>query len=1185
MPGEYRRESGALLGTIAVGLAINIVTARTDSWHGPWRFVLDYAYLWLPLCVVLWLGWRYLLHRRTAFTWRSAESPYPGLAPFTVERASVFFGRDREARDVLHRLERSGPAPATRIVAIVGPSGVGKSSLIRAGVIAGLPRRWTVVGPLRPAADPFMSLAAALAEGPAAVLQTARLLREEAACPEVPLQVVPSFLGVARGPVLLIVDQVEDLYTLTGERDRVQWWGLLTRTLTVLPELRLLVAIRPEFRRRLTEQQAGFIVRPVAIGLLDPARIRQAIAGPARAAGLTFEDDLIDRMTADATVGDALPLLSHLLQRLHLQSDRRHITVAQYEEAGEVGGAIAAHAEQIYESLTARYPQHAIDSALLRGVGMEGKETVRRTIRRADLDTTAAHILEEFRAARLIIDVDDGTCLELTHDALFRQWHRLAALINANEERLHRITRLEHRAAAWQANPQTDDLLRGQTLADALALAAEVTLSTAARQLLDASQETDHQDRARQSERVAEFAQQVRRQDHDLAVALAHTALHELPPTPAATMTRWALTATPRTRRLKIGHTTGITSAVWLPDKQGLRTADKMGRVCTWDDTGRLTEVAFADMEACGHTLLSSTGTLALTEHDRGVMLWRVADGRNLGRRRGALLTSFDSFSWGGDACFAGTFDYRAVEVYRLEDDVPGLVTSIPATNVHATAWSPQGDRLAIASGDLLLVIGIGEQKSEILRQQEAWSDPVLCWAPDGIRLAVSAAPAFSMRRSATPAREVRTLWIYDTDTGQAAVSAPSGLAEAMAWSPVDDVIAYGVRRTRHQHRVALIDVATGRTVERRARPHQISTIAWSSDGKRIGLGSSFHNVEIWDVVGRSFRRLPTGSLGEVSWSPDLKRAAVKRTATTPEIIETDEATLPLRLGTDNCMSIAYSPLGNLVATASQEQITVWDALSGALRAQWGDRPRPTPKHTKTSTPLPWVYGLAWSGDSSRLVVHTHCFFGRTPPSLSVWDVTKAQRLAVLDGGEESAGTLAWSPDSSLIAAVVSKHSVSFWRGDDYTRAHQWRTEGEGEVAALAWSNDSTGIAAVVGNQIEIWNLAQQRIGMRCVGHTSAVHQLIWSPDGGMLASISADDTLYIWHTQDGRPIGVLETPGGIVRSLSWQDTLVVTYNDGRILSWDVCGDHAKPSVEDLEPRALTAEERERYGLPSAPND
>ncbi|MEU6204111.1 NACHT and WD repeat domain-containing protein [Micromonospora musae] len=1180
---EYRRESGALLGTIAVGLAINILTARTDSWHGPWRSVLDYAYLWLPLCVILWLSWRFFVHRRTAVTWRGAESPYPGLAPFTAERAGVFFGRDREARDVLNRLERSGPAPATRIVTIVGPSGVGKSSLIRAGVLARLPRRWTVVGPLRPAADPFMSLAAALTDDPEAAIETARLLREEASSPVASLQAVPSFLAAARGPVLLVVDQAEDLYTMTGEHDRDQWWTLLTRTLTVLPELRLLVAIRPEFRRRLTDQQTGFITRPVAIGLLDPARIRQAIAGPARAAGLTFEDDLIDRMTADATVGDALPLLSHLLQRLHLQSDRQHITVAQYEQAGEVGGAIAAHAEQIYESLTERYPQHAVDSALLRGIALEGKETVRRTIRRSDLGTTAASILEEFRAARLIVDVEDGTCLELTHDALLRQWRRLASLISANEERLHRITRLEHRATAWQADPHTDDLLRGRTLADALALAAEVPLSTAARRLLDASSESDHQDRLRQSERIAELAQQVRRQDPELAVALAHTALHELPPTPTATMTRWALTATSQLRHLTIGHTTGITSAVWLPASGALRTADKTGRVCTWDDAGGLADVAFAaDVEACGHTILSASGALALTEHDRGAMLWRVADGRSLGTYREGTAASFDSFSWRDDVCFAGQFDYRTVDVCRLDDDVPQFVTSIPATHVRATAWSPHGDRLAIASDDLLLVVSIGEQVLEVLRQQVAWSDPVLCWAPDGIRLAVSAAPAFTMRHAEILAPTRRTLWIYNTDTGQAADSAPPGMTETMAWSPVEDVIAYALRRTRDRNRVALIDVGTGRTVERRARPHQISTIAWSSDGKRIGLGTSFHNVEIWDLIGRSFRRLPTGSLREISWSPDLRRAVVKRTGTTPEVIEVDEVT-PLPLGDDDCLSIAFSPLGDLVATAMQEQVTVWDARSGVLRVQWGAQPRQAPRHAPISTPLPWVYGLAWSGDGSRLAVHTHCFFGRTRPALSVWDVAKAQRLAVLDGGEDSTGTITWSPDSSLIAVVAGKHKVGLWSGDDYTLVHQWRTEGP--VAALAWSDDSTRLAAALSNHIEIWNVAQKQVGSRCLGHTGNVKHLAWATDGHRLATISDDYMLYIWRAQEGWPLGVLDIPHGVVRSLSWQDALIVTYDDGTIMSWDVCNDPTQVSAEGGELRALSTEERERYGLPPTPTD
>ncbi|WFE53127.1 hypothetical protein [Micromonospora sp. WMMD1155] len=264
-----------------------------------------------------------------------------------------------------------------------------------------------------------------------------------------------------------------------------------------------------------------------------------------------------------------------------------------------------------------------------------------------------------------------------------------------------------------------------------------------------------------------------------------------------------------------------------------------------------------------------------------------------------------------------------------------------------------------------------------------------------------------------------------------------------------------------------------------------------------------------------------------------------------------------------------------------QEQVTVWDARSGALRVQWGARPRKTPKHKPTLVPLPWVYGLAWSGDGSRLAVHTHCFFDRTRPALSVWDVARAQRLAVLDGGEDSTGTIAWSPDSSLIAAIAGEHNVSLWRADDYTLVHQWRTEGPDEVAALAWSDDSTSLAASVGNHVEIWDVAQEQVGSRCLGHTGNVGHLSWATDGQRLATISDDYMLYIWRAQEGRPLGVLVIPRGVVRSLSWQDALIVTYDDGTIMSWEACADPASTLDGGSEPRALSVDERARYGLPS----
>jgi len=217
--------------------------------------------------------------------------------------------------------------------------------------------------------------------------RTARLLRDETPAPEL--------LARLPGPAVLVVDQLEDLYTMTGAADRDAWWWLIGRTLALLPELRLLVAVRPEFRRHLTDQPGALVTRPIAVGPLDTARIRQAIVRPARAAGITFEDDLVDRIVADATVGDALPLLGHLLQRL---SANRRITIAQYESTGEVGGAIATHAAQVYESLAEAFPPALIDRALLRGISLEDDQAGRRPIPRSSLNEAEVRILEEFRA-------------------------------------------------------------------------------------------------------------------------------------------------------------------------------------------------------------------------------------------------------------------------------------------------------------------------------------------------------------------------------------------------------------------------------------------------------------------------------------------------------------------------------------------------------------------------------------------------------------------------------------------------------------------------------------------------------------------------------------------------------------------------------------------------------------------
>jgi WD40 repeat protein len=775
--------------------------------------------------------------------------------------------------------------------------------------------------------------------------------------------------------------------------------------------------------------------------------------------------------------------------------------------------------------------------------------------------------------------VADGDCLELTHDALFRHWAHLATLIAANEDRLRRIARLEHRAAAWQAQPRDDDLLRGRTLAEAVTLSEDAAVSDAARRLLEASREADRKERTGRSERVAESAQQLRDQDRELAVALVRAAITELAPSTAANATLWGLTTTPDTSRLAIGHTTGITSIVWLPHDHRLRTADQAGRVCTWQPDGRLAAVSFAgEGELTGKTLLDPDGRYALTEQDRGAGLWRVEDGRVLASRKGGLGALFATISWGAGGRFAGQFDWDTVEVYRLADEAPKLITSLAIAHARSTAWSPRADRLAVATDEQLQVFAIAEREELILQVDVSWSAPTLSWSADGVHLAAGAAPAFNLRNFDVFRHDPRTIRVYDTDSGTVTSSSPPGLQKAMALAPDPEVIAYAVDRSQHHERVALFDLGAGKTVERRARRHAATEIAWSGEGSRIGLGSSLGDVEIWDVPSRSFRRLANGSISEIAWSPDRRQAAVSRVGTPLEIIDASGGA-PQSLGGRGTHALAWSPQGGLIASSFQEQISVWDAVTGDLRAQWGRPPRRVPKRIRPWMTFPWVYALAWSGDGTRLLAWSRDFYERTDRSLTVWDAAEARRLATLAGGERSTSLLAFSPDSRFIAATLAAHDIAFWRGDDYSPAGRYQTGGSERISALAWSDDSERLALALGSQIEIWNAAEQQCQIRWVGHDEAIEHLSWSPDGLYLAGTGSHGVLSIWRAVDGRPMAVVDCPRAGVVDLHWTAQLTVTTSDGTILAWQPpAGFTAPPPTED-EGRTLSAEDRERYGL------
>jgi class 3 adenylate cyclase/WD40 repeat protein/energy-coupling factor transporter ATP-binding protein EcfA2 len=360
----------------------------------------------------------------------AAECPYRGLLAFEPQYRHLFFGRERVVADVLARI-----APA-RLLAVVGASGSGKSSLLRAGVLAAVE-----AGELRSA-------------------RCARLITPGA---EPPLE-----LG-AREDELLVVDQFEELYSQCrdGERRRLFVSALLSRAGPVV------IGVRADFYGEISAdaQLAGAVANnQVLLGPMQDDDLRRAIAEPARLAGLRLEPGLIDLVLRDvAGESGALPLMSHALRETWERRDGRTLTVEAYDRSGGVSSAIAQTADSVVDATAAS------DRPLLRNVFLrlteigDDVEDTRRRVRIEELVPQGASgeavraLLERLAEARLVT-LDEGT-VELAHEVLIRRWPALRRWLEEDREgiRLHR--RLSDAARFWEAaGRESADLYRGARL-------------------------------------------------------------------------------------------------------------------------------------------------------------------------------------------------------------------------------------------------------------------------------------------------------------------------------------------------------------------------------------------------------------------------------------------------------------------------------------------------------------------------------------------------------------------------------------------------------------------------------------------------------------------------------------------------------------------------------------------------
>jgi hypothetical protein len=392
--------------------------------------------------------------------------PYKGLAAFQPEDADLFFGRRLLVDLLISRLQQR-----TTLV-VGGPSGSGKSSVLRAGLLPALAagalpssRQWRV-RIFTPGERPVSTLAKELAAAAPGQAPDADSLRKD-----------PEAVRDAGAPdgLLLVVDQFEELFTLCdepAERDA------FLRAVAALSRprqggARVVLAVRADFYGACATHPwlaAAINDNHVLVGPMNRDELKEAIEGPARRVGLRLEDGLVDRVLADAgNDAGALPLVAHALVETWLRRDGVVLTVAGYEAAGAVAGAIGRTADELWGHLDAA-EQRSARHLLLRLVRPgDGTPDTKRLLGWSEVgeDTTTRRVLQLFADSRLLTLDDRG--VQLAHEALIRTWPRLAAWLDESRDELRAGERIEYAAREWERQGRDPDVLyRGAPLAVAL---------------------------------------------------------------------------------------------------------------------------------------------------------------------------------------------------------------------------------------------------------------------------------------------------------------------------------------------------------------------------------------------------------------------------------------------------------------------------------------------------------------------------------------------------------------------------------------------------------------------------------------------------------------------------------------------------------------------------------------------